>query len=103
MKLDTYLKYWEGSLLKPILQSYYGMDEWRGGNSLSGHLLKHGWAADWSILWRPYRRCLYGIYRGRHGPVVRCLGTCCIILRVTRYDQCGKVYSFGLSEDSPTA
>ena len=32
-------------------------------------------------------RCLYGSRRGRHGPVVRCLGTCCVILRETLYDR----------------
>src|SRR5277367_2607524 len=53
------------------------------------------WASDWSILRRLYGsihsnrswRCLYGSRRGRHGPVVCCLGTCCVILRVTLYDQ----------------
>jgi hypothetical protein len=32
-------------------------------------------------------RCLYGSRSGRHGPVVCCLGTCCIILRETLYES----------------
>jgi hypothetical protein len=32
-------------------------------------------------------RCLYWSRRGRHGPVVCCLDTCCVILRETLYES----------------